>query len=90
MGNSNHSRRRRRLRTTDCPHAIRKKNREQPGCIAVFFSLRKSAPRQGRNHIFSLQAFIPVHHRELHSLSFHQDAVAFTANGAKVHENIIP
>ena len=55
--------------------------------VAVF-CFGRSAPRGG-DHVFGLQALVAVHHRELDALAFDQDAVAFAANGAKVHEDII-
>ena len=30
-----------------------------------------------------------MHHRKLHALAFDQDAVALTADGSKVHEDVI-
>ena len=49
----------------------------------------ESAPgRQGRDHVFGLQAFVALHHGKLDALTFYQNAVAFAADRTKVHEDI--
>ena len=55
----------------------------------MLFDADSAAAGQCRNHVFGLQAFVTLHHGELDALTFYQDAVTFTANGAEVHENIV-
>ena len=66
-----------------------KKNRDFRQEVAVFCCLKQSAAGQGCNDIFGLQAFVAVHHGKFDALSFDQYAMTLTANGAKMHENIV-
>ena len=51
---------------------------KKPAVRRVFCFSRRSAA--GGDHVFRLQALVPLYHRELHALAFDEDAVAFAAN----------
>lgn len=42
-----------------------------------------------RDHVFGLQAFVTMHYRELHTLAFDEDAVAFAAYGTEMDKDIV-
>ena len=67
----------------------RKKTAISLGWSRFFLGGMKSAAWQCCDNVFCLQAFVTVHDRELDTLAFDQNAMTFTANGTKVHENII-
>lgn len=59
----------------------------KPAVRRVFCFSRRSAA--GGDHVFRLQALVPLYHRELHALAFDEDAVAFAANRSEVDEDVL-
>jgi hypothetical protein len=65
------------------------KNNKARNCGLCCFRLCLSAPGQGGDHVFGLQAFVTLHDGKLYALAFDQYAVAFAANGAEVNKDVI-